>query len=127
MNKFERAGLSLLITGFVSCCLLFFLFVYYDELHIKSTDHQLQDNLTHTQVILDIVKTVLITSLVPTVVAICVYWINKLERVPRSGIAAGIVCWCLMFSPILYLSIYHYREISTGIENERQWRLEQRP
>jgi heme/copper-type cytochrome/quinol oxidase subunit 1 len=125
MNKFWRAGLSLSITAFVSFWLFVYLFLYYDELHIKSTDYQLKDNLTHAQVVLDIAKTFLVTSALAAVVAACIYWLNKVEGIARSGKAAALACWCFMLAIILYLSVYHYRETSVRMENERQWRLQQ--
>lgn len=123
MNKFWRAGLSLSITAFVSFWLFTYLFLYYDELHIKSTDYQLKDNLTHAQVILDIAKTFFVTSAVVTLVAACIYRMNEVKGIARSGKAAALACWCFMLAIILYLSVFHYRETSVRMESERQWRL----
>ena len=125
MNKFWRVGLSLFITGFIGFWLFIYLFWYYSELHIKSTDYQLKDNLTHAQVVLDIAKTIIVTSTLAAVVAVCICWINKIEGVARSGKAAALACWCFMLAIILSLSVYHYRETSVRMEGKRQWRLQQ--
>jgi uncharacterized membrane protein YozB (DUF420 family) len=124
VNKFWRIGLSFCLTAFASFWMFVYLYLYYDELHIKSTDYQLKDNLTYTQVISDIAKTTLVTSALSAIIAVCVYGLNKVESMPRSGRKVAIWCWCFMIAIIVYLSVYHYRETSNRMENERQWRLQ---
>lgn len=124
MEKFLRIGLSLCLTAFVSFLLFIYLFMYYDELHIKSTDYQLKDNLTHFQVVFDITKTILAVSVLTSLTAIGIYILNHNKNIPRFGKKVAAWCWCFMFAIVMCLSVYHYRETSTRMKNERQWRIQ---